>query len=109
LHEQFAQQMNTAQSQTIIDMNALHAAHQQIDQQRAQLREQTAAAWLNLYNALNDEQKATVSADMKARWAKMERRHAKMRERFEQHHGAHHPAHEDAPPAAPAPGSPAPQ
>jgi hypothetical protein len=64
----------------------MHAAHQQIEQKDAQLREQTSTAWLNFYNGLNDQQKTTVSTALKQHFAKMEQRHQKMRERWEKHH-----------------------
>ncbi|SDC71337.1 periplasmic heavy metal sensor [Paraburkholderia lycopersici] len=88
-HEQLKQQFDAMKNQPILDLNAMHAAHQQIDQQNQQLREQTAQAWLAFYNGLNDQQKTTVSATLKDRFAKMEQRHEKMRERWEQHRGQH--------------------
>jgi periplasmic protein CpxP/Spy len=69
-------------------MNALHAAHQQAEQQSAQLREQGAQAWLAFYNGLNDQQKTTVSTAIKEHFAKMEQRHEKMRQQWQKHHGA---------------------
>ena len=87
LHRQMAQQIKSASQQNIIDMNALHAAQQQIASKRQQLREQTATAWLNFYNALNDQQKTTVSSEMKKHWARMEQMRAKMHERWQKHHG----------------------
>jgi hypothetical protein len=79
-------QFKSMQQQPILDLNAMHAAHEKIGQQDAQLREQTSAAWLNFYNSLNDQQKTTVSTALKQHFAKMEQRHEKMRERW-QHHG----------------------
>jgi len=76
-----------APEQVILDLNAMHAAHQQIEQKDAQLREQTATAWLNFYNGLNDQQKTTVSTALKQHFAKMAQRHEKMRERWEKHPG----------------------
>lgn len=87
-HEQMKQQFDAMKNQPILDMNALHAAHQQVEQQNAQLREQNAQAWLAFYNGLNDQQKTTVSTALKERFAKMEQRHDKMRQRWEQHRGA---------------------
>jgi periplasmic protein CpxP/Spy len=87
-HEQLKQQFEAMKSQPILDLNALHAAHQQAEQQDAQLREQTAQAWLAFYNGLNDQQKTTVSTALKEHFAKMEQRHDKMRQRWEQHRGA---------------------
>ncbi|NLP61809.1 Spy/CpxP family protein refolding chaperone [Paraburkholderia sacchari] len=84
-HEQIKQQFDSMKSQPILDMNALHATHQRVEQQDAQLREQTAQAWLAFYNGLNDQQKTTVSSAFKERFAKMEQRREKMRERWEQY------------------------
>jgi len=90
--EQIKQQFAGMKNQPILDMNALHAARHQVEQENAQLREQTAQAWLAFYNSLNDQQKTTVSTAFKARMAKMEQRHEKMRERmherWQQHRGA---------------------
>ncbi len=85
-HQQMREQFKSMQQQPILDLNAMHAAHQKIEQQDAQLREQTSAAWLNFYNGLNDQQKTTVSTALKQRFAKMEQRHEKMREHW-QHRG----------------------
>ncbi len=84
-HEQLKQQFDAQKNQPILDLNAMHNTHQQIDQQDAQLREQTAQAWLAFYNGLNDQQKTTVSTALKEHFAKMEQRHEKMRQRWEQH------------------------
>ena len=54
-------------------------------QQDAQLREQTAQAWLAFYNGLNDQQKTTVSTALKEHFAKMEQRHEKMHQHWQQH------------------------
>lgn len=85
-HEQMKDQFKAVQQQPILDLNAMNAAHQKIEAQDQQLREQTTAAWLNFYNSLNDKQKTTVSTSLKQHWAKMEARHMKMRDRWE-HHG----------------------
>jgi len=69
-HQQFKAQFDSLKNQPILDLNALHAAHQRLQQQDAQLREQTASAWLAFYNGLNDQQKTTVSSALKARFAK---------------------------------------
>jgi Spy/CpxP family protein refolding chaperone len=79
--EQMRAQMQSVKQQPILDLNAMYAAHQKIEQQNAQLRDQTSAAWLNFYNALNDQQKTTVSTALKQRFAKMEAR----REHWGQH------------------------
>ncbi|CAB3754977.1 periplasmic heavy metal sensor [Paraburkholderia solisilvae] len=83
MHEQF----KSMQQQPILDLNAMHDAHQKIEQQNAQLREQTSAAWLNFYNSLNDQQKTTVSTALKQHFAQMEKRHEKMREHWQHQHG----------------------
>jgi Spy/CpxP family protein refolding chaperone len=87
-HEQMKSQFKAAQQQPILDLNAMAAAHQDVEQKDAQLRQQTSAAWLNFYNGLNDQQKTIVSTALKQRFAKMEQRHEKMRERWEHHQGA---------------------
>jgi len=87
-HEQMKDQFKAAQQQPILDLNAMAAAHQQIEQKDTQLRQQTTDAWLKFYNGLNDQQKTTVSTALKQRFAKMESRHEKMRERWEHHQGA---------------------
>ena len=93
-HEQMKQQFDSMKNQPILDLNAMHTAHEQVEQQNQQLREQTTQAWLAFYNGLNDQQKTTVSTAIKERFAKMEQRHEKMREHWEQHHkgGASAPA-----------------
>ncbi|HTH61998.1 MAG TPA: periplasmic heavy metal sensor [Paraburkholderia sp.] len=87
-HKQLKEQFDSLKNQPILDLNALHATHQRIEQQDAQLREQTASAWLAFYNGLNDQQKTTVSTALKARFAKMEQRRETMREHWEHRHGA---------------------
>ena len=46
------------------------------------------AAWLAFYNGLNDQQKTTVSTALKQQFARMEQRHEKMKERWQQHRAA---------------------
>ena len=87
-HEQIKNQFKAAQQQPILDLNAMAAAHQQVEQKDAQLRQQTSDAWLKFYNGLNDQQKTTVSTALKQRFAKMESRHEKMREHWEHRKGA---------------------
>jgi periplasmic protein CpxP/Spy len=87
-HKQMRQQFESMQQQPILDLNAMHAAHQKIEQQNAQLREQTATAWLNFYNSLNDQQKTTVSTALKKHFAKMHEREQKMHEHWSKQHGA---------------------
>jgi protein CpxP len=87
-HQQMRQQLKAARQQSILDLDALHATHQQVEQQNRQLREQTVTAWLAFYDSLNDQQKTTVSAEIKKRFAKMEARHEKMHKQWEKRHGA---------------------
>jgi Spy/CpxP family protein refolding chaperone len=90
MRESFRQmhdQMKSMENQPILDLNAMHAAHQKIEQQNEQLREQTATAWLNFYNALNDQQKTTVSTALKKHFAKMREHEQKMHERWGKHRG----------------------
>lgn len=86
-HDKMRQQFKAAQQQSILDLDALHAAHQQVRQQDEQLHEQTATAWLAFYDGLNDQQKTTVSTELKQHFAKMESRHEKMREFWQKHRG----------------------
>lgn len=87
-HDALRQQFQAQQNQPILDLNALHAARQQAEQQNAQLREQTASAWLAFYNGLDDQQKTMVSTALKQQFSKMEARRAKMKERWEQRRAA---------------------
>lgn len=84
--EKMVQQFKAAQQQPILDLDALHTAHQQAQQQNEQLHEKTATAWLAFYDSLNDQQKTTVSTELKRHFAKMEARHEKMHERWEKRH-----------------------
>lgn len=87
-HKQMHEQMKSMQQQPILDLNALHDMHQKAEDQNHQLHEQTAAAWLNFYNGLDDKQKTIVSTALKQHWAKMEARHEKMRQHWEHRKGA---------------------
>ncbi|MGS0896549.1 periplasmic heavy metal sensor [Burkholderia stagnalis] len=87
-HEQMREQFKAQQNQPILDLSAMHAARQQAEQQNAQLREQTSAAWLAFYNGLNDQQKTTVSTALKQQFARMEQRHEKMKQHWQQHRAA---------------------
>jgi Spy/CpxP family protein refolding chaperone len=87
-HKQLKAQFDSLKNQPILDLNAMHAARQHAAEQNAQLREQTASAWLAFYNGLNDQQKTTVSTALKARFAKMEQRREKMREHWQHRQGA---------------------
>ncbi|MDR5749956.1 MULTISPECIES: periplasmic heavy metal sensor [unclassified Caballeronia] len=87
-HKQMRDQFKSMAQQPILDLNAMHAAHQKIEEQNAQLREQTSTAWLHFYNALNDQQKTTVSSALKKHFAKMHEHQDKMHERWGKHRGA---------------------
>ncbi|WP_175837334.1 periplasmic heavy metal sensor [Burkholderia anthina] len=87
-HEQMREQFKAQQNQPILDLSAMHAARQQAEQQNAQLREQSSAAWLTFYNGLNDQQKTTVSTALKQQFARMAQRHEKMKEHWQQHRAA---------------------
>jgi Spy/CpxP family protein refolding chaperone len=87
-HRQMHQQFESMANQPILDLNAIHAAHQKLEQQQAQLREETATAWLNFYNSLNDQQKTTVSTALKKHFAKMREHEHNMHERWGKHRGA---------------------
>lgn len=85
-HEKMHAQLKTMMQQPIIDMNALHSAHMQSQQDGARLRDETATAWLAAYNALNDQQKTMVSDTFKQHFAKMESVRERMHERWQQRH-----------------------
>ncbi len=78
-HQQLREQLQAQQNQPILDLNALHTARQQAERQGTELREQTSAAWLTLYNALDDQQKTLVSTALKKRFAQMSKRHKNMK------------------------------
>jgi len=87
-HEKLHAQLKTMMQQPILDMNALHAAHMQARQDGERLHEETASAWLAVYNALDDQQKTLVSDTFKQHFSKMESMRAHMHERWQQRHGA---------------------
>ncbi|MCQ0029307.1 periplasmic heavy metal sensor [Burkholderia glumae] len=86
--EQARSQLEAAQSQPILDLDALHSARQQVEQQNALLREQTERAWLAFYDGLNDQQKTTVSAALKQQFANMKARHEQRKARWQHHHAS---------------------
>jgi Spy/CpxP family protein refolding chaperone len=98
-HRQMREQFQSMQNQPILDLNAMHAAHQKLEQQQMQLHEQTATAWLNFYNSLNDQQKTTVSTALKQHFARMREHQQKMHERWGKHRGG--PDAAQAAPGAP--------
>lgn len=87
-HEEMHKQFEALRQPSILDLNALDAAHRQFERQNAQLRDATMAAWLNVYNNLNDQQKTVVSDMLKQHFAKMAERHEKMREHWQKSRGA---------------------
>jgi protein CpxP len=93
-HRQMREQMKTMLQQPVLDLNAMHAARQQAEQQNMQLREQSSAAWLNFYNSLNPQQKTIVSVDLKRRFAHMHHRHGGGHGRWG-HRGWHHDGRAD--------------
>ncbi|MGA7777290.1 MAG: hypothetical protein WCA85_06210 [Paraburkholderia sp.] len=60
--DQVQQQIQAAEQQPIIDLRAVHAAHLKVEQEDAKLREQSANAWITLYESLNNQQKTSVSS-----------------------------------------------
>ncbi|MBN3725474.1 periplasmic heavy metal sensor [Burkholderia sp. Ac-20379] len=95
--EQSRSQFDAAQSQPILDLDAMQAARDQVFQQNAQLHQQTEKAWLAFYDGLTDAQKTQVSTALKADFAKMKARHEKMKA-----HWAHRHAEKAAAASAPA-------
>lgn len=87
-HEKLHTQLKTMMQQPILDMNALHEAHIQARQDGERLHEETAGAWLAVYNALDDQQKTLVSDTFKQHFSKMESMRDHMRERWQQRRGA---------------------
>lgn len=88
LHEAQKTQMQSQTQVPILDLSGMHAQREQQMQQFHQLREQTVQAWLAVYNSLNDQQKTLVSASLKAKWEQGQERHAAMKQRWMQQHGA---------------------
>lgn len=84
--EQSRTQFDAAQSQPILDLDAMQAAREQVFQQNAQLHQQTQKAWLAFYDGLTDAQKTQVSTALKADFAKMEARHEKMKAHWAHRH-----------------------
>jgi ABC-type transport system involved in cytochrome c biogenesis ATPase subunit len=57
-------------------------------QENARLHEETAKAWLAVYNALDDQQKTMVSDLLKQHFARMGAIHERMHERWQQRQAA---------------------
>ncbi|RDU96555.1 periplasmic heavy metal sensor [Trinickia dinghuensis] len=88
-HEAARKQFEALSRQSVIDLNAMHDAHEKLESQQHERREQVTAAWLKVYNSLNDQQKKVVSDDIKSRFARMEHRREWMKQG---HDGAAKPA-----------------
>lgn len=84
-------QFEALSQQSVIDLNAMHDAHEKLANQERQRREQVTAAWLKVYNGLSEQQKKVVSDDIKAHFARMAHRRDGMMQR----------GHDDAPAPAP--------
>ena len=84
-------QFEALSQQSVIDLNAMHDAHEKLANQERQRREQVTAAWLKVYNGLTEPQKKVVSDDIKAHFARMAHRREGMMQR----------GHDDAPASAP--------
>lgn len=84
-------QFEALSRQSVIDLNAMHDAHEKLANEERQRREQVTAAWLKVYNGLSEQQKKVVSDDIKAHFARMAHRREGMMQR----------GHDDAPASAP--------
>jgi periplasmic protein CpxP/Spy len=84
-HEAQMGQMKSAMQLPILDLAAMHTAHEQQAEQDHQLREHTTQAWLNVYASLNDQQKTIVSTVMKVRWQEFAHRHDEMHKHMHMH------------------------
>jgi periplasmic protein CpxP/Spy len=71
--DQLQQQREALQQQPILDLQAIHASHLKAEQQDAQLREQSANAWIAFYDGLNDQQKTGVSTLLNQQFAEIAR------------------------------------
>ena len=71
--DQLQQQREALEQQPILDLKAIHAAHLKAEQQDAQLREQSANAWIAFYDGLNNQQKTSVSALLNQQFAEIAR------------------------------------
>lgn len=80
---------DSMQHQRILDLSSLRAQRDKIFADNQRLRADTEDQWLAFYNGLNDNQKATVSAAIEARMAKMKA--------WREHHRAHRHWHHQEP------------
>ena len=67
--DQLQQQFQSAQQTPILDLRAIHAANLKVEKEDAQAREQSANAWINFYDGLNNSQKTAVSSLLKQQFA----------------------------------------
>jgi periplasmic protein CpxP/Spy len=67
--DQLQQQFQSAQQTPILDLRAIHAANLKVEKEDAQAREQSANAWINFYDGLNNSQKTSVSSLLKEQFA----------------------------------------
>jgi periplasmic protein CpxP/Spy len=74
--DQFQQQFQDNQ-QAILDLRAIHAENLKVEQEDARLREQSANAWINFYDGLNNSQKTAVSSLLKEQFAAIQNHPAK--------------------------------
>ncbi len=73
LNEDQLQQVEAQQQQPILDLKAIHAAHLKAEQQDAQLREQSANAWIAFYDGLDNQQKTSVSTLLNQQFSEIAR------------------------------------
>ncbi len=90
--QQSQQQIRVLMQEPTLDLHAIQAAREQAETKVQQLHARAQEAWLKLYDSLDARQKMLVSTVLKAKWQKMETRHAKMSEHWKMH---------SEPPAAP--------
>ncbi|MGG1944541.1 periplasmic heavy metal sensor [Trinickia sp. NRRL B-1857] len=90
-HDAARKQFEAMAQQPVIDLDAMHNAHQKLADDQRQRHEQVTAAWLKVYDSLSEQQKKVVSDDIKQHLARMAHRGGWMME-----HG-----HDAAPGAAP--------
>ena len=67
--DQRQQQFQAAQQTQILDLRAIHAANLKVEAEDAQAREQSANAWINFYEGLDNRQKTAVSSLLKQQFA----------------------------------------
>ena len=73
-HETARKQFEGLAQQPILDLDAMHDAHQKLANDERERREQVAAAWLKVYDGLSAQQKKVVSDDIKAHFSRMAHR-----------------------------------